>query len=116
MTIEINDRLYNEFTSWALANNMTDDDIRKYIEKAFRDRFTLDKYGDLNEKLAKEEKPKRIRKKSEPKPSEPNDEPIREPNDEPIPDNKSEDVNEEVNEEVNEDVKPKRKTKVIKSK
>ena len=108
MTIEINDRLYNEFVSWAQANNMNDDDIHRYIEKAFRDRFTLDKYGDLNEKLVKEEKPKRTRKKAEPKPSEPNDE--------PIPDNKSEDVNEEVNEEVNEDVKPKRKTKVIKSK
>lgn len=108
MTIEINDRLYNEFTSWALANNMTDDDIRKYIEKAFRDRFTLDKYGDLNEKLAKEEKPKRTRKKSEPKPSEPDNEPINEPI--------NEDVNEYINEYINEDVKPKRKTKVIQSK
>lgn len=117
MKIEINDRLYNEFVSWALANNMTDDDIRKYIEKAFRDRFTLDKYGDLNEKLAnKEEKPKRTRKKSEPKPSEPDNEPIREPNDESIPDNKSEDVNEYINEDINEDIKPRRKTKVIQSK
>lgn len=119
MTIEINDRLYNEFTSWALANNMTDDDMCKYIEKAFRDRFTLDKYGDLNEKLAKEEKPKRTRKKSDPKPSEPNDEPINEPINDPIPD-KSEQINEQINEyineDVNEDVKPRRKTKVIKSK
>lgn len=108
MTIEINDRLYNEFTSWALANNMTDDDMRKYIEKAFRDRFTLDKYGDLNEKLVKEEKPKRTRKKSEPKPSEPINEQINE--------QINEDVNEYINEDVNEDVKPRRKTKVIKSK
>jgi hypothetical protein len=107
MTIEINDRLYNEFTSWALANNMTDDDMRKYIEKAFRDRFTLDKYGDLNEKLAKEEKPKRTRKKSESKPSEP----ICEPINDPIPDK-----SEQINEQINEDVKPRRKTKVIQSK
>jgi hypothetical protein len=111
MIIEINDRLYNEFTSWAQANNMADDDMRKYIEKAFRDRFTLDKYGDLNEKLAKEEKPKRTRKKSEPKPSEPDNEPICEPINDPIPDK-----SEQINEQINEDVKPRRKTKVIQSK
>ena len=61
-TIEINDRLFNEFVSWAQANNMNDNDMHKYIEKAFRDKFTIDKYGDLNEKLTKEE-PKKVQKK-----------------------------------------------------
>lgn len=102
MTIEINDRLYNEFVSWAQANNMNDNDIHKYIEKAFRDKFTIDKYGDLNEKLTKEE-PKKPRKKSEPKPSDPINEPIHEP------------INEPIHEPICEE-KPKRKTKVIASK
>lgn len=97
-TIEINDRLYNEFVSWAQANNMNDNDMQKYIEKAFRDKFTIDKYGDLNEKLTKEE-PKKVDKKIESKPSEPINEPIHEP------------INEPICEE-----KPKRKTKVIASK
>jgi len=98
MKIEINDRLYNEFVSWAQANNMNGNDIQKYIEKAFRDKFTIDKYGDLNEKLTKEE-PKKVDKKIESKPSEPINEPIHEP------------INEPICEE-----KPKRKTKVIASK
>lgn len=100
-TIEINDRLYNEFVSWAQANNMNDNDMQKYIEKAFRDKFTIDKYGDLNEKIIKEE-PKKTRKKAEP---------INEPKNEPI--------NEPVNEPINEPIKeenPKRKTRVIVSK
>lgn len=98
MIIEINDRLYNEFVVWAQANNMNESDMHKYIEKAFRDKFTIDKYGDLNDKLTKEE-PKKPRKKAESKPSEPNDEPINEP------------INEPIKEE-----KPKRKTRVIVSK
>lgn len=98
MLVEINDRLYNEFVSWAQANNMNDNDMQKYIEKAFRDKFTIDKYGDLNEKLTKEE-PKKVDKKIESKPSEPINEPIHEP------------INEPICEE-----KPKRKTKVIASK
>ena len=97
-TIEINDRLYNEFVSWAQANNMNDNDMQKYIEKAFRDKFTIDKYGDLNDKLTKEE-PKKPRKKVDSKPSEPIDEPINEPIHEPICEEK-----------------PKRKTRVIVSK
>lgn len=109
MKVEINNRLYNEFVSWAQANNMNDDDIQKYIEKAFRDKFTIDKYGDLNEKLTKE-KPKRTKKKVEPTSSEPINEPKNELNHVP-----NEGVNEEVNEEVNEDIKTKRKTKVIAS-
>ena len=100
-TIEINDRLYNEFVSWAQANNMNDNDMQKYIEKAFRDKFTIDKYGDLNEKIIKEE-PKKTRKKVEP---------INEPKNEPI----NEPVNEPINEPIKEE-KPKRKTRVIVSK
>lgn len=101
-TIEISDRLYNEFVSWAQANNMNENDMQKYIEKSFRDKYTIDKYGDLNEKLTKEQ-PKKTRKKAEPKPPEPINEPISEP------------INEPVNEPVVEE-KPKRKTRVIASK
>ena len=102
MTIEINNRLYNDFVIWAKANNMSDNDITKYIEKAFRDKFNFDKYGDLNEKLHRKQEP----------------EPINELKNEQI----NEDINEDVNEVVSEDkteeikpVKPKRKTKVIAS-
>ena len=93
-TVEINDRLYNEFVSWAQANNMNGNDIQKYVEKAFRDKFTIDKYGDLNEKIIKEE-PKKTRKKVEPI---------------------NREINEDVNEDVNKQPKPKRKTRVIASK
>ena len=113
MKVEINNRLYNEFVSWAQANNMNDDDIQKYIEKAFRDKFTIDKYGDLNEKLTKE-KPKRTKKKVEPTSSEPINKPKNELNHEPN-EGVSEEVNEDVNGDVNEDIKTKRKTKVIAS-
>lgn len=101
MKIEINDRLYNEFVSWAQANNMNGNDIQKYIEKAFRDKFTIDKYGDLNEKIIKEE-PKKTQKKveliNEPK-NEPTDESVSKPDDEQV---KAE--------------KPNRKTRVLASK
>lgn len=111
MLVEINDRLYNEFVSWAQANNMNDNDMHKYIEKAFRDKFTIDKYGDLNEKLTTKEEPPKTKKKTEPKFSGPTKEPINEPI--------NEDVNEGVTEDVNGEVKPnppKRKTRVIASK
>ena len=116
MTIEINDRLYNDFVSWAKANGMGDEDMRKYIEKAFRDKFNLDKYGDLNTRLAKEEKPRKTRKKAEPVAE---TEPVKEP---PIIEDVNGYVNEEVNgdvntsEQINEPEKPKRKTRVIQSK
>lgn len=102
MLVEINDRLYNEFVSWAQANSMNDNDMHRYIEKAFRDKFTIDKYGDLNEKLTKEEPPE-TKKKTELKFSEPDNEPIREP----------------INEPISGEIKPipsKRKTRVIASK
>lgn len=104
MLIEIDDRLYNDFVTWAQVNNMGEEDIRKYIEKAFRDKYTIDKYGDLNDKLVKEEKPKKTRKKAEPKKEEPV---VTEPVDEP--------VNESIPEPIVEE-NPKRKTRVIASK
>lgn len=109
MTIEINERLYKEFTAWAKANGMDDKAIAKYIESAFREKFTLDKYGDLNEKISQPEPPKkRTTKKSEqPKPVEPTNELINEQINEPI--------NEQIKEEEKEE-KPKRKTKVLASK
>lgn len=51
MIIEIDDRLYNDFVNWAKANNMSETDINKYIIRAFRDKFMIDKYGDLNDKF-----------------------------------------------------------------
>lgn len=109
MTIEINDRLYNEFTAWAKVNNMSDDDMAKYIEKAFRDKFNLDKYGDLNEKLRKEEiRELKDEQKNKPIPGIETDEQI------------SERINEQINGQINDDVKTekhsKRKTKVLVSK
>lgn len=99
MTIEINDRLYNEFTVWAKANGMDDKAMAVYIEGAFREKFTLDKYGDLNEKISQAEPPKK-KPTAKPKPSEP--------------------ANEQINERINDDVKTekhsKRKTKVLVSK
>lgn len=98
MKIEINDRLYNEFVSWAQANNMNGNDMQKYIEKAFRDKFTMDKYGDLNERIIKEE-PKKTQKKIEQ---------INEPINEPI-------LEIGTDEQVKAE-KPKRKTRVLTSK
>jgi len=98
MTIEINNRLYKEFTAWAKANGMDDKAMTKYIENAFREKFTLDKYGDLNEKVGNSE-PQKKKTTAKTKPSEP--------------------VNEQISERINEQIKdepPKRKTKVLTSK
>lgn len=110
-TIEINNRLYNEFVLWAQANNMNDDDIQKYIEKSFRDRFMLDKYGDLNEKMEQKKPVKKTTRKKK-------DEGVTEVVNEGVNDNGqiSELINEPINEQINEPEKPKRKTKVIQSK
>ena len=116
MTIEINDRLYKELAIWARANGMDDEDIAKYIENALREKFTLEKYGDLNDK---------VRKESGKPTDEPNHEPINEPINKPIPEigteeQISERINEQINEQIDEDIKPekpsRRKTKVLTSK
>lgn len=52
MKIEIEDRLYNEFITWAKANNFSQKQIIEYINTALRDRLSMDKYGDLNSKLS----------------------------------------------------------------
>lgn len=107
MTIEINDRLYKEFGVWAKANGMDETAMSMYIETAFREKFTLDKYGDLNEKIGQAEPPKK-KPTAKPKPSEPANEQI------------NERINEQINEQINDDVKTekhsKRKTKVLVSK
>lgn len=52
MDINIDNRLYNDFVIWANANGLTSDkDKETYIIQAFRDKFMIDKYGDLNQKI-----------------------------------------------------------------
>lgn len=53
--IDIDDRLYKDLTDWATLNGLSKNDIKNYINKAIRDRLNLDKYGDLNEKIKKNE-------------------------------------------------------------
>lgn len=120
MKIEINDRLYNDFVVWAQANDMNEDDMQRYIERAFRDKFMLDKYGDLNEKLKEiktEKKPRKTTRKKNEEVTEDVNEDVSEvvnegyeikPDGNPYPT--------KPNEQINEEITPKRKTKVINSK
>ena len=48
--VEIDKRLYNNILQWCEANGINP---VKYIEKALRERVATDKYGDLNERVAK---------------------------------------------------------------
>lgn len=48
--VEIDKSLYNNIVQWCNENAL---DPVKYIEKALRERLATDKYGDLNERLAK---------------------------------------------------------------
>ena len=50
MLFEIENKLYNDIVSYCEANALNP---VKYIEKALRERIATDKYGDLNERLAK---------------------------------------------------------------
>ena len=50
--IEIDNRLYTSILQWCDANGF---EPMKYIEKALRERFATDKYGDLNDKVRKED-------------------------------------------------------------
>ena len=52
MTIEIDNRLYENIVQWCNANGV---EPKAYIEKALRERIATDKYGDLNERLRKNE-------------------------------------------------------------
>lgn len=48
--VEIENKLYNDIVSYCVVNALNP---VKYIEKALRERLATDKYGDLNERLAK---------------------------------------------------------------
>lgn len=50
--IEIDNRLYTSILQWCDANGI---EPVKYIEKALRERLATDKYGDLNDKVRKED-------------------------------------------------------------
>ncbi|MBP5725125.1 MAG: transposase domain-containing protein [Bacteroidales bacterium] len=54
MKIEIDDRLYTSIVQWCEANGV---EPLKYIEKALRERLATDKYGDLNERFARNAQP-----------------------------------------------------------
>lgn len=122
MIFDIDDRLYNDLCLWAKANNMNDEDIKKYINKAIREKFNLDKYGDLNDKIVKKEPVKKPKKESKPK-GEQNDNitPVL-PNFPSVelvsvqPMNPSEPIVVVEPEEEKPEPKPKRKTKVLTSK
>ena len=63
--IDIDDRLYKDLIDWATLNGLSKTDIKNYINKAIRDRLNLDKYGDLNEKLKKNEIKPQVENKEE---------------------------------------------------
>lgn len=69
MTVEIDDRTWNDFAVWAEANGIGPDGMAEYVNRAFRDRFMTDKYGDLNDKFqAPGPKPAEPARESEPVP------------------------------------------------
>ena len=105
MLVDIDDRVYHDFMEWSLANGMSEDDALKYINRAFRDKFMTDKYGDLNDKF---DKPTL---KQEPKP-----EPTKAVQPEPEPEPMTEPEVNEPNVEPVQEAKPKPKRKVLKSK
>lgn len=124
MKIEINDRLYNDFVVWAQANDMNEDDMQRYIERAFRDKFMLDKYGDLNEKLKEiktEKKPRKTTRKKNEEVTEDVSEDVNggykiKPEGNPYPTKPAVFDSKSINEQINEEITPKHKTKVINSK
>lgn len=64
--IEIIDRVYYNIEDFCKVNGF---DIKEYMSNAITERYNLDKYGDLNEKLVKKEEKKpstRRTKKEEP--------------------------------------------------
>lgn len=104
--IDIDDRLYKDLIDWALLNGLSKTDIKNYINKAIRDRLNLDKYGDLNEKLKKNEIKPQVENKEEIDVSSINKEiiiPILE-------------IENDVKEEKDEEVKPQKRKRIIQSK
>lgn len=104
--IDIDDRLYKDLIDWAALNGLSKTDIKNYINKAIRDRLNLDKYGDLNEKLKKNEIKPQVENKEEIDVSSINKEiiiPILE-------------IENDVKEEKDEEVKPQKRKRIIQSK
>lgn len=117
MLVEINDRLYSEFAAWAQANGIDSEGMRKYIERAFRDKFTVDRYGDLNEKIGV-----KAETDTEPAPNKPRTTRFKKPAEtETVPEQAPSptvgDVKVEASGEANAEAEPKlkRKTKIIAS-
>ena len=104
--IDIDDRLYKDLIDWATLNGLSKTDIKNYINKAIRDRLNLDKYGDLNEKLKKNEIKPQIENKEEIDVSSINKEII-------IP---ILDIENDVKEEKDEEVKQQKRKRIIQSK
>lgn len=121
MIIDIDDRLYNDLCLWAKANNMNGEDIKIYINKAIREKFNLDKYGDLNDKIVKKEPVKKQKKETKPKieqndnttPMSPNLTSVEMASEQPT---NTQEVMVAEPEEEKPEPKQKRKTKVLKSK
>ena len=91
MLVEIDDRTYSDFMEWSSANGMSSEEALRYINRAFRDRFMTDKYGDQK-----------------------NPEPATVVQQQPNPEEEPDD--DEQYEEPIQEVKPKPKRKVLKSK
>lgn len=104
--IDIDDRLYKDLIDWATLNGLSKTDIKNYINKAIRDRLNLDKYGDLNEKLKKNEINPQVENKEEKDVSSINKEII-------IP---ILDIENDVKEEKDEEVKQQKRKRIIQSK
>lgn len=104
--IDIDDRLYKDLIDWATLNGLSKTDIKNYINKAIRDRLNLDKYGDLNEKLKKNEIKPQVENKEEIDVSSINKDII-------IP---ILDIENDVNEEKDEEVKQQKRKRIIQSK
>ena len=108
MDINIDNRLYNDFVIWANANGLTSDkDKETYIIQAFRDKFMIDKYGDLNQKI-QDLKPK-AKQDPQPKIQEVQKQVAEIENAEPQP-------TVTTSEEVEEPIKKTRRTKTLKTK
>jgi len=57
---DITKRLYDDLKGWCQVNNI---ELNKYVSLKLREALTLDKYGDLNEKVKKVQKKQEKKKK-----------------------------------------------------
>ena len=58
---DIAKRLYDDLKGWCQVNNI---ELNKYVSLKLREALTLDKYGDLNEKVKKVQKKQEKKKKT----------------------------------------------------